>query len=649
MRRLIAQASALLLIAVGITACNEAKDTVHQFTHPDSGSGGTGGVDSGIQVDRDLGGRIGDVGAGGIGGQPDDDVGAGGQPDDDVGAGGHPDDDMGAGGIGGQPGDDAGAGGIGGGVVPPAGQLGAPCESDDECEGGRCIALPEGYCSQACSDNEPCPEGGSCWPFQDGTHACLLNCEAHAECRVADGYICDSDSTCYPGRIPVPPGDGEIGGPCVDEGDCGEGMTCIVEGFTDGYCAQFGCDENNPCPAGSECFGLQDDRSVCLDLCAGRDECRDTYACRPDVGACLPGCVDNEECGEGNFCNEDLICEPEPCTPESCEEGLICADSGVCVIDIGQPPPGPIPECLNMPSWECEGGEANCGELILFLPSMGAGYWDYPANGETEDNPYRSWSRRDVVMLNKYAAAWTECLTQNWDFANGGLMGIGDCSEEDGSIPGTSIGSPGHPEGTHTNGYDLDAGYFQVNTRNNWMRPICEHTVNGQEQYHCVGPPTLLDPWRTAIYLAKLHDSPQLRVIGVDGQVGPLIDSAMDQLCEAGWLDGPACDRRSRSVTYEVENENRGWFRFHHHHWHMSATSRRSAGLNLTFGPLRGADACITADCREVVWPTRLRRLPLSLDTRLKLSKPVNVGIAARWSPEQVQLFREIQRLDLDD
>ncbi len=99
--------------------------------------------------------------------------------------------------------------------------------------------------------------------------------------------------------------------------------------------------------------------------------------------------------------------------------------------------------------------------------------------------------------------------------------------------------------------------------------------------------------------LAKLHDSPQLRVIGVDGRVGPLIESAIDQLCGAGFIDGPACD--SLSLAYETTDNGAGWFYFHHHHLHMSILDRASAGLSgAMLPPPRGMDACLGDTCMSI-------------------------------------------------
>lgn len=52
-------------------------------------------------------------------------------------------------------------------------------------------------------------------------------------------------------------------------------------------------------------------------------------------------------------------------------------------------------------------------------------------------------------MLVKYAAARVACLADGWDLGNHQPIGLGDMSEADGSIPGTSIGEPGRPDNTH--------------------------------------------------------------------------------------------------------------------------------------------------------------------------------------------------------
>tara|TARA_Y100001934_G_C12259539_1_gene729302 strand:- start:214 stop:984 length:771 start_codon:yes stop_codon:yes gene_type:complete len=235
-------------------------------------------------------------------------------------------------------------------------------------------------------------------------------------------------------------------------------------------------------------------------------------------------------------------------------------------------PEGTIPECggaQGIPEIRTcgQGGEPSCSELIQFDPAQAHGYWDYEINQEGPDGS-RSWVRRDLMELVRYATAATECLSANWTFGNGEPLGLGDMSEANGAIPGTAIGYPGHPEGSHTNGYDMDIAYFQLGTIDNKLRSVCEFELGGVDQYHCSGRVDTLDVWRTALFIGKLHDSEYLRVIGVDGKVGPLVVEAIDQLCQRGWLTGNACN--GLRLAYEETNQNNGWFYWHHHHLHVS-------------------------------------------------------------------------------
>ncbi len=173
------------------------------------------------------------------------------------------------------------------------------------------------------------------------------------------------------------------------------------------------------------------------------------------------------------------------------------------------------------------------------------------------------------MMLVKYAAAMVACQARGWEFGNGEPLGLGDMSEASGAIPGTREGRPGHPAGTHVNGSDMDIAYYQTTSADNRLRAICEHRRGGVDQYHCTGPATLLDPWRTALFFGHLHVNPNLRIIGVDGVVGETIISSLAQLCEDGWVTGGACTARPK-ITYETTDGGAGWYRFHHHHFHMS-------------------------------------------------------------------------------
>jgi hypothetical protein len=287
--------------------------------------------------------------------------------------------------------------------------------------------------------------------------------------------------------------------------------------------------------------------------------------------ACMKTCSDSSECREGYACDDTHVCIPR-CMEGSCTEGASCdAESGVCVADTKIAPANafPTPACDDVPPRDCADG-ADCNRLEAFEPVEGRGYENYPLNGETAEDQYRSFARRDLRMLIQHAAAWVDCKASSWRFGNKKPLGLGDMSEKDGSIPGTRDGSPGHPAGTHVNGFDMDVAYFQLKAKDNRLRPICEHRSGPQDAYHCIEPPHDLDVWRTTLMLGQMVTSKRVRVIGVDGQVGPLLEKAAPTLCKLGFLEQAACSRFESLLAYETTNGGAGWYYFHHHHWHVS-------------------------------------------------------------------------------
>jgi hypothetical protein len=276
--------------------------------------------------------------------------------------------------------------------------------------------------------------------------------------------------------------------------------------------------------------------------------------------------------------------------PQDCPEGMSCI-AGTCearagsddLVNPDEQGPGLNPgyTCA-LPELICEGSD--CGALIQFQPTNDPqdrdtdgipfdpllGYSDYAMNLERWDNQFRSWLRRDVVMLIRYAAAKVACLSADWpeSYGNGMPIGLMDMSEADGAIPGTSVGRPGHYR-SHIDGVDIDLAYYQVGTPDNQGRPVCEHRVDGVPKGHCVAAPHLLDKWRTALFIGTLNEHPRLRIVGVDGKIGPLLDGAIETLCTQGWIAQSACTKRI-PLDYEVTNQGRGWFLTHHHHFHVS-------------------------------------------------------------------------------
>lgn len=207
----------------------------------------------------------------------------------------------------------------------------------------------------------------------------------------------------------------------------------------------------------------------------------------------------------------------------------------------------------------------DCGALIAFDPRLTPGYDDYPINGETADNQYRSFLRGEFVTSVKGAADQVVRVAADSPTGHGAPIGLGDMSECDGSIPGTSNGDPGHPPGTHTDGLDIDIAYYQTGTPDNHLRSVCETAVNRVEQNHCVAPPDRLDTYRTALFVEALASSASVRVIGVDGQIGPLLEDMLARLCADGVTDCTPVP-----LTYETTDTGQGWFYFQHHHMHVS-------------------------------------------------------------------------------
>lgn len=392
---------------------------------------------------------------------------------------------------------------------------------------------------------------------------------------VGPGDACSCDSDC----------------PAVDghAGICVYGI-CMTEASAS--CASAG--SAGECPQGSRCWGLEGhEGAICWPDCDAHD-C--DGSCDGD-GSCVP--TDSTDCDYacGSYC---------ACSPGDCPMGEECV-SGTCVAGTGDGPgAGPGPTCPGLPARDCTGSAGECGELVTFQPRTTSYYDDYPINGETAGNQYRSYLRRDLEMLIAYATARVECKAAGWDSGIGGALGLGDMSEANGAIPGTSVNAPGHPPNTHTNGYDIDLAYYQTGTPDNRLRPICAHTENGSDAYHCTAQPHLLDLWRTALFIGTLFESPRVRVVGVDGKAGPAISAAIDELCQNGWLSAEACG--NVALGYEETNMGYGWFHHHHHHAHVSLKQVASSLTGQPGAlPCKASGACAAPELPFKRHPRRFR------------------------------------------
>lgn len=357
-------------------------------------------------------------------------------------------------------------------------------------------------------------------------------------------------------------------------GSCKSGLLCVLfneSGKKEGYCTKE-CSSTMPCPpapAGAQCaFKLASSgKTICGFLCS---------AAAP---ACPPGltCTYAKQ-GQYYYCTTDT---PAKCgnnkleLAEECDTNQLnnatCKSLGFSGGTLKCTPGCKLDKsgctgkstCSNLPPRDCKAGNTACSKLELFSPFSGNGY--VVTHGSTY-----SWLRHDTAMLVKYAAAAVACL-----MPGAYPIGLGDMSMSNGKTPTNR-----HPAGTHDYGRDIDIAYYQTGQPNNYLRPVCPHTTGGAEQYHCTGQPNILDLSRTALFVAKLLESSRVRVLGVDGKVGPLLKSEAKNLLSKGLITSAANAAFSSKLAYEVTDTKMGWFRFHHHHMHLSTyTSSYSTPL----------------------------------------------------------------------
>jgi hypothetical protein len=437
-------------------------------------------------------------------------------------------------------------GGVGGGApdVGPTASDEVPSETE-LCGNG---ALDPG---EACDGVDL--GGASCQTL--GFNGGQLGC--HADCTL-DPSGCQGGSERLFGQ--------RCGGPW---GSCTSGLLCVLfnEGGTEeGYCTAE-CNETQPCPGspvGAQCvFQL---------VSSGSSVCG--FLCGPTSPICPSGlaCSYSDE-GQYHYCSTD---PPAQCGNNKVEFGEEC--DGVALGNMsceafgyegGQLTCGPSctydkdgcagsSSCANLPPRDCTGGEAQCSKLVLFSPTQGAGY-------EVTYGTSYSWARQDTMMLIQYAAASVACM-----MPGSHPLGLGDMSMQNGSTPMDAYGNLRHPQGTHDGGRDVDLAYYQVGQPDNHLRPVCPHSNGGQEQYHCVGSPSILDAERTALFLAKLLESSRVRVVGVDGQIGPLLQAEAQTLHGKGLITSASLAAFSSKLAYETSDTGMGWYLFHHHHMHLS-------------------------------------------------------------------------------
>jgi len=171
------------------------------------------------------------------------------------------------------------------------------CLSDTNCAATSYCEPSSGRCIPRCAVDSDCTGGKLC----DRRGRCRAPCAADAECGTAE--IC-ADSRCVPrcsgaggcafgescdaasGRCRTDLAMVAVGRACSRDADCGPyNATCLLEGWTGGYCSSTACSTDVqspvPCPAGAACVSDGAGGHRCLTRCTPgtAGTCRQGYTC----------------------------------------------------------------------------------------------------------------------------------------------------------------------------------------------------------------------------------------------------------------------------------------------------------------------------------------------------------------------------------
>jgi hypothetical protein len=174
------------------------------------------------------------------------------------------------------------------------------------------------------------------------------------------------------------------------------------------------------------------------------------------------------------------------------------------------------------------------------------------------------YARPEVIMLVRYAIKETSLA-----FPGTMPLGLGDMSQSDGLTPAQDVGIYRHPLLTHDQGGNIDIAYFQTGEDNS-MRIICgDAGDNGEYCNEGAAETHIVDLKKTAFFMAKLYDSPRLRVIGADRVIGPLILESAQELADLSEDDPKHISDAELSKFHTHLTWGDGW-PYHHHHIHVS-------------------------------------------------------------------------------
>lgn len=118
---------------------------------------------------------------------------------------------------------------------PATTHVGEPCATTvdcgnnprDACNNEAGDGYPGGYCSmEPCDDVQICSPGATCVSRPFETPACMQSCKSDADCRVAEGYVCQLFPTMPPSGFG--PSDHACAFSCKKDEDCTPPLKCQV-------------------------------------------------------------------------------------------------------------------------------------------------------------------------------------------------------------------------------------------------------------------------------------------------------------------------------------------------------------------------------------------------------------------------------------
>jgi hypothetical protein len=294
---------------------------------------------------------------------------------------------------------------------PSAGENGAACQADTDCNTGNCVddVCCDSACAELCAACNLPGSVGACTPTPSDALCPAVTCQGQSsECRPLDNGqaaincegvgVCRAGANCAP--MPAPQGtacqegagscDGQgaclvpnksaLGAACAADGDCAEGH-CVASG-QDGarVCCDAACDgvcqacsaagrcEETPatdarcepvtCPADNVCRDYPP--SISEDLCRSFGQCRSTLDCgAPDAFTSLrptAQCVCDPASGDcalatGTSCSDGAECASGACV-STAQESLVCC-AGPCG-------PGLFCSSTGNGCVQCEGSQIEC-------------------------------------------------------------------------------------------------------------------------------------------------------------------------------------------------------------------------------------------------------------------------------------------------